>query len=406
MQRKSSLYSLLFTVFNDAIGWGIALTIFAPLIMSKSDSLVSAAMAEGTRNILLGLLIGSYAATQFFSMPLIGALSDHFGRKKVLEWTLVGAALSFFLSAYAIWLQSLTLLFISRLLAGLFSGNSGTAQASIADMSTEKTKSKNLALCGIVGGISWIIGPPLGGFLSSPTWFHWFDYATPFWFLGFLFVANLIWLNKSYIETYQKREKHDWKQEIKDLTKLSKIPHMTSWLIVAFLFYFGWFFFVTYFPTVLVLKYHFSQEGIGYMSGYLSIFFLLTSLALNKGLAERIRSETLTLCTLFLIGALMLITNSVDWRIWFFTFPFLAIGSSACWVAVMAIPSNLAGTANQGKIFGISQSICSLALFFAPLITGLLASYDIALPMLLGGVVLLGAGFYTWTLQRKRIKDR
>jgi DHA1 family tetracycline resistance protein-like MFS transporter len=400
MQRKSSLYSLLFTVFNDQIGWGIALTIFAPLLMNHSESLVSSSMRDGTRNIILGFLIGAYPATQFFSMPLIGALSDHFGRKKVLKWTLVGAALSFFLSAYAIAIQSLLLLFASRLLAGLFSGNSGTAQASIADMSTEQTKSKNLSLCGVVGGIAWIIGPPLGGLLSSPSWFRWLDYATPFWFLGFLFLLNLVWVHKSYIETYQKAEKHDWKQEIKDISKLSKIPHMKSWLTVTFLFYCGWFFFLPFFPTLLVLKYGFTQEGIGYMSGYLCLFFFATSVILNRGLAERIKSKTIALWTLFMMGALIIVTNFISWEGWFYTFPFLAIGSASCWVATMAIPSNLAGTANQGKVFGISQSLFSLALFFAPLTSGLLAFYEIGLPMFIGGMILLVAGAYTLRLQK------
>ncbi len=397
---------MLFTVFNDQIGWGIALTIFAPLIMNTSESLVSSAMTEGTRNILLGLLIGSYAATQFVSMPFIGALSDHFGRKRILKWTLVGAALSFFLSAYAIWIQSLVLLFISRLLAGLFSGNSGTAQASIADMSTEHTKAKNLALCGVVGGIAWIVGPPLGGFLSTPHFFRWFDYATPFWFLGFLFLLNLVWLHKSYIETYQKSEKHDWKQEIKDISKLSKIPYMKGWLTIAFLFYCGWFFFLPFFPTVLVLKYGFTPEGIGLMSAYLCIFFFITSVLINRGLAQRIKSQTIVLWTLFLMGTLIMVTNYIDWKGWLITFPFLALGASSCWFASMAIPSNLAGKANQGKVFGISQSLFSLALFSAPLISGLLASYQLWLPMFLGALILLVAGGYTMIHRKHKISAR
>ena len=125
LSRKSSLYSLLFTIFNDAIGWGIVLTIFAPLIFDPHHSILPLDTSDSARNIILGFLIGSYAVTQFISMPLIGALSDHLGRKKVLEWTIFGAMAAFVLSAFAIWFGSLVLLFICRLLAGLFSGNSG-----------------------------------------------------------------------------------------------------------------------------------------------------------------------------------------------------------------------------------------------------------------------------------------
>jgi DHA1 family tetracycline resistance protein-like MFS transporter len=401
MQRKSSLYSLLFTVFNDSVGWGIALTVFAPLMMSRTATLVPPDMSEATRNILLGSLIGSYALTQFFSMPLIGSLSDSFGRKRILEWTLFGAALSFFLSAFAVSIQSFTLLFASRLLAGLFSGNSGTAQASIADMSTERTKAKNLSLCGVVAGISWIVGPPMGGFLSSSNWISWFNFSTPFWIVGLIFIVNLIWLHFSYKETYQSREHHDWKQEIKDLRKLSKIPRMNNWLIITFLFYFGWFFFTPYFPTLLVLKFGFTQEGIGFMSAYLAIFFFTISLVMNRGLAEKVNSESLTLWTLLLLGCMMFATNYIGLNGWFVTMPFLGMGAAICWICTLAITSNLAGVTNQGKVFGISQSLSSLALFFAPLLTGIIAAYDIGLPMILGGVIFLLAGAFAFRIARR-----
>lgn len=396
MTRKSSLYSLLFTIFNDAIGWGIVLTIFAPLLFDRSNSILPEDTSDAVRNVILGILISSYAVTQFISMPLIGALSDHFGRKKILEWTILGAMLSFVFSALAVWWKSLIILFAARLLAGLFSGNAGTAQASIADMSTEKTKAKNLSLSGIVGGISWIVGPPLGAFLSSPKWGTWLDFATPFWFLAFLFLVNLVWVHKSYVETYQKKEKHDWKQEIKDLSKLSRIPRMNGWLVITFLFYFGWFFFVLYYPTLFVQKFQFTQEGIGFFSAYLAVFWFFGSLAINKWFSG-IKPEKVIYFSLPLIGLLILIST---WEGtitgWIWTFPILGLAGTAAWVNVMALVSNLSGTENQGKAFGILQSMMSLALFIAPLMTGFIATYNIEVPMVIGTIVLLGVGLYAY----------
>ncbi len=402
MHRKSSLCSLLFTIFNDSIGWGIVLTLFAPLVFESSGAFLPTDTSEGFRNILLGFLIGSYAVTQFVSMPLIGSLSDHFGRKKILAWTLVGAMLSFILSAYAIWIKNLILLFASRLLAGLFSGNAGTAQASIADMSTEQTKAKNLSLSGIVGGISWIVGPPLGGFLSTPTWVSWFDFATPFWFLGILFFINLIWILVSYEETREKKEKHDWKQEIKDLAKLSKIPQMSGWLAVTFLFYLGWFFFGLYYPTLLVIKFDFNQEKIGFVSGYMSLFWLVGSILLNRGFAEKMSPAKYILCSLPIAALLIVITTflpNVDW--WLITLPVLTLCGAACWINTLAVISNLAGKDNQGKVFGIGQSLCSLALFIAPLCSGLLASNETIVPMLIGALILFGTFCFGMRLKRK-----
>jgi MFS transporter, DHA1 family, tetracycline resistance protein len=404
--RKSSLYSLLFTIFNDAIGWGIVLTIFAPLLFDKSNSILPLDTTDSTRNIILGVLISSYAVTQFFSMPLIGALSDHFGRKKILEWTIVGAILSFVLSALAVWWESLFVLFGARLLAGLFSGNAGTAQAAIADMSTEKAKTKNLSLSGIVGGISWIVGPPIGAFLSSPEWGPGFSFATPFWFLAFLFLINLLWIHRSYVETHQKSEKHDWKQEVKDLSKLSRIPRMTGWMIVSFLFYFGWFFFVMYYPTFFVQKFHFTQGGIGIFSAYLSLFWFLGSLAINRWFGQ-LNAERVIYTCLPLIGLLMGIAafkGTISGWIW--TFPFMALGATTVWVNLMAHISNLSGKENQGKVFGILQSMMSLATFLAPLITGFIATYNVEIPLYLGTIVLIGVGFYAFRLHTSQRRAR
>jgi DHA1 family tetracycline resistance protein-like MFS transporter len=190
--KKSSLYCLLFTIFNDAIGWGIVLTIFAPLVMDPSAGFLGAGVSLQTRNLILGFLISSYAFTQFLFMPFIGAISDHWGRKRILKWTIGGAGVAFVLSALSIWIGSLWALFFSRLLAGIFSANSATAQAAISDVSSERDKSKNLSLTGVVGGFSWILGSPLGGLLSSSEWIKWGDFATPFWFVAGLFFLNLI----------------------------------------------------------------------------------------------------------------------------------------------------------------------------------------------------------------------
>ncbi|HSX11255.1 MAG TPA: MFS transporter [Chlamydiales bacterium] len=398
MKHKSSLYSLLFTIFNDAIGWGIVLTIFAPLLFDRSNAILPEDMTDATRNIILGVLISSYAVTQFVSMPLIGALSDHFGRKRVLEWTIFGAMVSFVFSALAVWSGSLFILFAARLLAGLFSGNASTAQAAIADMSSEKTKTKNLSLSGIVGGISWIVGPPMGAFLSSPKWGSIFNFSTPFWFLALLFLINLLWVNRSYVETHQKKERHDWKQEIKDLGKLSKIPRVGGWMVVSFLFYCGWFFFVMYYPTLFVQKFQFTQEGIGFFSAYLSLFWFSGSLAINKWFGGMNPERSIYIC-LPLLGLLMLIAT-LEGTItgWIWTFPFLALGATTVWINLMSLISNLSGRENQGKAFGVLQSMMSLATLIAPLITGFVATYNVEIPIYFGTCVLLLVGLYAFRL--------
>ncbi len=408
MTKKSSLYSLLFTIFNDGLGWGIVLIIFAPLLFDRNETFLPSDASDSVRNIVIGCLISSYAITQFFSMPVIGSLSDHFGRKRILLWTIFGAMASFMLSAIAIIIRSLVLLFLARLLAGLFSANSATAQASIADLSTERNKAKNLSLSGIVGGISWIVGPPVGGFLASPKWSSWFNYATPFWFTAFLFLINLIWVAKGYSETYEKKgTKHDWKQEIKDLIKLSKIPKMGGWLCVTGVFYVSWFLFILYFPTLFVLQFQFSQDVIGYFSAYMAIFWMGASIVLNRWLAERVDSQLLLLWVLASAGVVFLIATGVgNIEAWLISFPILSTFASIGWILVLAITSNLAGKENQGKIFGIVQSLMSLGVLIAPLISAFTANYNIKLPLYLAGIFSSAIFFYALGLYAKDRRSR
>ena len=403
--RKSSLYSLVFTIFNDSIGWAVVLTIFAPLLMNPTSHFLPEGSSLHMQNMLLGILLACYPFTQFIFMPLLGALSDAIGRKTVLKWTILCAGLSFVLSAFAIWQKSLILLLLSRIFAGIFSANASTAQASIADISSEQDKAKNLSLSSIAGGVAWIAGPIFGGVLSSDKYISWADFATPFWFVAILFFLNYLWIQKAFQETFLKptREKHDWKQEIKDIAKLSHIPRMTAWLCISFFFYFGWGFLMLFYPALLVQRFHLDQSGIGLFSGYLSLFWLLSSIALNRGLAERFKPESFILFFMPIVGILsiaMSYVTSLSW--WFAVLPFLAIGGSAIWINLLALLSNLAGKENQGKVFGVGQSLMSLALFISPLLSGGLAALHESLPLAISGIILTLTGSFASLYYFKR----
>ena len=180
---------------------------------------------------------------------------------------------------------------------------------------------------------------------------------------------------------------------------------MSGWLIVSLLFYFGWFFYVLYYPTLLVQEFGFNQEEIGYYSGYLAIFWFLASLVLNRGLAERFKAEAFIFWALPITGLLVLITAFMpNIRWWLLTTPFMSVGAAALWINVMAIISNLAGKENQGKAFGILQSLRSAGLFISPLCAGFLASVNIFIPFWISAAILIVAGLFAGYLYRQ--KDR
>jgi sugar phosphate permease len=191
------------------------------------------------------------------------------------------------------------------------------------------------------------------------------------------------------------KPKHDWKQEIKDLSKLSHIPKMKPWLLISFFFYFGWGFYVLFYPALLVTRFHYNQAMIGLLSGYSSIFWFASSLALNRGLATRFKPEAFILLGLPITGIFCVVlshTDSILW--WYVTFPISAIFGSAIWSMTLAVLSNLAGKENQGKVFGVAQSLTALAMFISPMLSGVLASISDAAPLTTSGIILALNGVF------------
>lgn len=151
--QRSRLFTVLTVVFLDLLGFGLVI----PLLPYYASN-------YGANEAVQGLLVASYAAAQFIGAPLLGRLSDRFGRRPVLLLSIFGTFLSLLLLGVA---QTLLILFISRILDGLTGGNISVAQAYIADVTDEKSRARGLGLIGAAFGLGFIIGPAMGGILSG-----------------------------------------------------------------------------------------------------------------------------------------------------------------------------------------------------------------------------------------------
>src|SRR5690349_3175844 len=150
---RSPLLFIFLTVFIDLLGFGIVI----PLLPIYSENYHA---SEAT----LGLLFTSFSGMQFLFAPMWGRLSDRMGRRPVLIGGLIGTAFSYVLFANA---HDLTMLFVSRLLAGFFGGNISAAQAYIADVTPPEKRAQGMGLIGAAFGLGFTFGPPLGGILST-----------------------------------------------------------------------------------------------------------------------------------------------------------------------------------------------------------------------------------------------
>src|SRR3712207_6355401 len=170
--NRSPLLVIFVTVFIDLVGFGIVIPVLPFYV-------------EGTRfdasPRVVGLLFASYSVMQLVFSPILGRLSDRRGRRPVLFLSLLGTSLGFFVLGFA---NTLWMLFAGRIIDGITGGNISTAQAYIADVTTERDRAKGMGMIGAAFGLGFIFGPALGGILSR------WGVHVPFLFAGLLSLAN------------------------------------------------------------------------------------------------------------------------------------------------------------------------------------------------------------------------
>lgn len=155
---------ILLTLFIDILGIGIVIPVLPELVKDFVGEFVSAEEIDSVAGWYVGLIGASYALMQFFFAPILGALSDRFGRRPIILGSLFGLGIDFLIQGFA---PSITWLFVGRILAGVMGASFSTANAYIADVSTPENRARNFGLVGMMFGLGFIFGPALGGLLGG-----------------------------------------------------------------------------------------------------------------------------------------------------------------------------------------------------------------------------------------------
>jgi DHA1 family tetracycline resistance protein-like MFS transporter len=409
--KKSKEFSILpifLVVLIDMIGIGIIIPIIGPLFLS-TNIIFDSSVSFATRAVTLGLLIASYPMAQFFGAPLLGALSDKHGRKKILIISLAGTFLGYILFAVGILTHNLYILFFSRIIDGFTGGNITIAMASVADVSDEKTKVKRFGLVGLSFGLGMVIGPVIGGYLGSSDVVSWFNFSTPFFFAAVLCLVNILLFIFNFKETLHTK-KHS---EISLLTgfrhikKAFEYTELRIMFIFVFLFAFGFSFYTQFFQVFLIEKFSYTAAQIGKIFGFMGLWIVLGQGFIVRPLSKRFYpQEILPISVLFVSIAIafMLLPSNASGL--FFIIPIMAIANGLTLPNMNALISNLASKENQGEIMGVSQSIQSFAMAIPPLIAGAFAAIHYVLPVIIGSVTIFMAWlvFVIFFKQKHRMK--
>lgn len=397
-----SIFSIFFTFFVDNLGATIIFPIFAPLFLNDKGGLFSADLAYNFKAALLGLFLGAYPLGQFIFAPLIGEFADKHGRKLAFLLTTAGTLIGFILCALSIMERWISLLFISRLIMGVCAGNLSICLSALADLSDcKKTKLRYYSLGSIVAGVTFVLGPFIGGKLSDPSVHKLFTPAFPIWVGAFLTAINLIFLAMAFVETLKKRvyEKTDLIKGIHNVQLALKTPSIKKLYLIYFFYLLSWNMLFQFIPAFLVANFSADNSRIGDVSAIMGLCWIIGSIILSKGLLHRIKNKTLFIFS-SIVFAILVVSAIFPRELWNFVIilGLSVIVSSFGWPLCAGAISNAAKPHIQGKIFGLSQSIQSLAMMIAPIVVGPFISKHSGIPFFISaGISLLFGGIVIGT---------
>ena len=388
---------VVFTVFLDMLGVGILLPVVPQLLGNPKspEYLLPDGWKYSSGLILLGFLTAIYSLGQFVATPILGQLSDRYGRRPVLAFSLAGTAIGYAVFAIGIVNRNIPLLFAARLFDGMTGGNIAVAQAAVADVSTNENRTRNFGLIGATFGLGFIAGPYIGGKLASPNIDligglgiqtpSWFGAATPFWFAAALAALNTSLVLTRFPETMSSKAsavKVQWTKSLSNIRKASTLPGLRPIFATVFLYQSGFTFFTTFFAIFLSRNLNFSQSNVGDFFAYVGIWIAFTQGFLAPKLAKRypnwvivrfsIPMLSLAILTCFIpdnTTQLLLITWCVP------VFVGCVFANATSLVSASA-PAHM-----QGEVLGINASVQALAQAIPAALTGFLASIAVNVPL-------------------------
>lgn len=390
------------TIFVDLLGFGILIPVIPQLLANPASEyyLLPAGWTLQQGFILLGILTAVFSIGQFLATPILGQLSDRYGRKKLLAISLFGTCLSYIIFAYGIMTGNLVLLFLSRLLDGATGGNISIAQAAIADVTTPEKRARNFGLIGAAFGLGFVIGPFLGGKLSDPSVVPWFNATTPFIFAAILSFINVISIILFFPETLKIKNttlKINWSRSILNIYHATVDKKLRVLFGTVFLFTAGFTFFTTFFSVFLIERFQFTQGNIGDFFAYVGLWVAFTQAVITGRVSAKYPAYKIIRWGILAAGiATFLFFLPQYWWQLLLIVPIFAIGNGLMQANITALISQSADADVQGEVLGINSSVSALAMAIPPILSGFIAaSLTSTAPIFVGGaVVMLSAAFF------------
>jgi multidrug resistance protein len=383
--KRSPLLLMALTVFIDITGFGLIL----PLLPFWAERL-------GAGPVGVTLILTVYALAQFLFTPLLGSLSDRYGRKPVILLSLLVEAFSFALTALV---GSLPLLLVARFIGGLGASNIGSAQAVVADVTPPEGRARGMGLIGASIGLGFVVGPALGGVLAP------LGATLPFWVAMGVALANALLVLALLPETRQQRAaKTDdaparigaaglllgWQRTLRQ-------PAVARLVAINLLFTLAFTAMEAIFPLFSQRVFGWTAEQNGYIFTYVGVVIVIMQGGLVGRLVQYVGEHRLLLAGLALLAVgLALLPLSMQVATLLVALGILSVGEGAVTPTSSALLSFASSAEVQGETLGLAQGVGGLGRIIGPLLAGVLFTVGTGAPFLAGAGLLAVAVVIAW----------
>jgi DHA1 family tetracycline resistance protein-like MFS transporter len=340
------LLVIFLTIFVNLVGFGIII----PLLPFYAETF-------GASPLTIGLLFAVFSACQLVAAPALGDLSDRYGRRPILIFSLAGTVVSFVMMAMA---HSITMLFVARIVDGLSGGNISTARAYVADVTEPKDRAKAYGLIGAAFGLGFIMGPALSGVLAK------YSYSAPIWAAAAITLVAMLmaWL---WLPETVHRAAAGTGMPFRNVAEMMRRPGLRRMLWIDFIYWFAFAIFQTTFALFVARRFGFNVSQTGYFFAAFGVLGAVVQGAAIRPIVSRLGDKQT-----FMLGlacaATGLVAATLAHTVVVFTIALIpmALGIGFGHPTVSALVSRAGRNDEQGRVQGAAGAMESLGRAIGP----------------------------------------
>ncbi len=383
--KRTPVYIVLLTVFIDLLGFGIII----PLLPFYAQHF-------GASPTIIGLLTASYSLMQFLFVPFWGRMSDRIGRRPIILMSVFGSFISYFIFGLA---GSLTVLFISRMLAGFMGANISTANAYIADSTSFEERAKYMGMIGAAFGVGFMLGPFIGGIMSK------ISYGAPGFLASGLSLINVILAYYMLPESVKSKSQVVRRVSFFNFSAIReafRAPGIASLVMVYFFYTVAFSNLYVAFPLFTGEVFNYGAEANGYLFAFIGLIGILIQGGATGRLVKKFGERALMIAgVVFLLVGLTFVPAIHTLGPLLVLITLLAVGSALVTPSLTSLLTKHSDEGQHGSVLGVSSSFSSLARVIGPFWGGfIIGTVGIAWPFYTGSIMLLAALFLAFRVPK------